>query len=196
MTVTQSSAAEQSRQLVARFQAGDADAFGEIYQQHHAAVFAVLYARCQDNQLAEDLAQDTFVRAWGGLARWEWQGKSVFAFLCTIAGNLHRDHLRRPAQRRVVRDPESLDFLLDTLADDSPDGRPDEQAIGHLVLADLEKAMAVLTDDQRLCMQLRFVEGMHVAEVAAATGRKRQAVVSMTRRAVQTMASRLGAGRG
>lgn len=188
--------AEQSRQLVARFQAGDVDAFGEIYRQHHDGVFAVLYSRCQDKELAQDLAQDTFVRAWGGLARWEWQGKSVFAFLCTIAGNLLRDHLRRPSERRTVRDADSLDFVLDTLADDSLDGRPDEQAIGHVILADLETAMSALTPDQQQCMRLRFVEGMRVTEVAAETGRNKQAVISMTRRAALAMASRMGVSRG
>ena len=190
MTVT--TAAEHSRQLVARFQNGDAGAFGEIYQQHRDGVFAVLYSRCQDKQLAEDLTQDTFVRAWGGLARWEWQGKSVFAFLCTIAGNLLTDHRKRLSERMTSADFNARDWALDRLVDDSPDGHPDEKAIGRVMLADLEEAMEALTDDQRTCLRLRFIEGMRVMEVAAATGRHKQAVISMTRRATQAMASHLG----
>ena len=68
------------------------DAFRDAYERHHSAVYRFALFLTGDAALADDLAADTFVRAW--LARDRIRQSSVRAYLLTITRNLHRDHRR------------------------------------------------------------------------------------------------------
>jgi RNA polymerase sigma-70 factor (ECF subfamily) len=86
-------------------------AFGLLFERHHLAVRRYLHARVGDAGLAEDLASETFVRAFAARARFRDQGHGIRAWLFQIATNLLRDELRtrgrEARKRRVVREPVS-----------------------------------------------------------------------------------------
>lgn len=185
--VSETGQADQSRELVARFQAGDVDAFGEIYRLHRGVVFAYLYAKCHDRELAEDLTQTAFVRAWGGLARWQWQGKSVLAFLKTIGANLLHDHHKSAYERMTSCNPAAIEYAMATVADDGPDGRPDEQAINRALTGDLTGALAQLTPKQQQCLRMRYLEGRSQKETATALGLTKDGVGVLTWRATRAL---------
>ncbi len=74
-------------------------AFDELFVRHHASIRRYIRARLGDDVVAEDLAAETFVRAFAARARFRDQGHGVRAWLFQIATNLLRDELRARARR-------------------------------------------------------------------------------------------------
>lgn len=183
---TGESSAEESRQLVERFQAGDPDAFTAIYRRYSDMVFRFVYFRSNGNRLlAEDLTQDTFTKALRRLGRWEWQGKDLGAWLVTVARNLANDHVKRAEQKRAVSVP---DFSgLAERPDLGREGDPEAAVIAHQRDVEVLSALRYLTADQRTVLIHRFLEEMSVAETAAAMGREEGAIKSLQYRAVRTL---------
>jgi len=81
-------------ELIAMAQQGDRHAFGELVRQYRTAVVNVIFRLCGDNQVAEDMAQETFIRAWKNLPKY--QPRAPFrSWLFRIATNVTLDALRR-----------------------------------------------------------------------------------------------------
>jgi RNA polymerase sigma-70 factor (ECF subfamily) len=174
-----------ARELVARFQAGDVDAYGEIYRLYRNTVYFYIRRKIPtDHQLAEDLTHDTFVLALRFIGRWEWQGKDLRAWLITIARNVVIDHFKLARTRYEtpggVPDSDKVDH--------SPEGRPESAVIEHLRNIALLTALTYLTQDQHACIVHRFVQGLSVAETAAAMSREEGAVKSLQVRALASLA--------
>jgi RNA polymerase sigma factor (sigma-70 family) len=141
--------------LIALARRGDDAAFGELVRLRQTVVRGMLRRWCGDSQLADDLAQDTFVRAWKNLARLA-SPAAFGGWLRQIALNVWLDHARR---RKIP---------FDDLRDD--DAGP-EAAVADLGGAiDVERALDALRPPERLCIVLCLREGMSHAEVAQATG--------------------------
>src|SRR5882672_5608314 len=90
-------------ELVVRAQCGNAAAFGDIYDRYVSLVYQSLYARCRQQQLAEDLTQETFLRALRHIRSFDGRG-SLAGWLCRIAHNAFVDHARRPASSELPTD--------------------------------------------------------------------------------------------
>ncbi|PTL55366.1 RNA polymerase sigma factor [Paraconexibacter algicola] len=99
-------------------------AFDALFVRHHAAIRRYLAARTRDLAVAEDLAAETFLRAFAARATFRDQGHGVRAWLFQIATNLLRDHARSSARR--TRDP-SLD--LSQGGDAAPPALPTDPAL-------------------------------------------------------------------
>lgn len=157
--------------LVARAVAGDADAFGELWRHHHIFVYRYLLRRCTNAYLAEDLAQDVFVRAWVAFraGRFTWQDKSVGAYLVTIAGNLLRDHFKSGRGRLEILVAEVTGIDPQTGAPPAVDG-PEVLVERAVTVAAVRAAVARLTPPQREVVELRFFEDLSVAEVCDRLG--------------------------
>lgn len=145
--------------LVERARNGDARAYGELVERHQARVFATLRKITGDPDLAMDLAQDAFIRAWERLDRFE--GRSAFStWLYRIAVRLAYDaleHARRTAGR-LDRD----------VADPAPG--PDRHAERSVDAAELERRIAELPDMQRAVLVLRTYEELPYREIAEILG--------------------------
>ena len=85
---------ERDRHLVGRCQAGDADAFGELYALYHQCVVRHCAQRLGSHTLAEDIAQEAFIRAWRAMDRFEVH-RAFYPWLQVIASNACTDVLRR-----------------------------------------------------------------------------------------------------
>ncbi|MGH3744552.1 MAG: sigma-70 family RNA polymerase sigma factor, partial [Mycobacteriales bacterium] len=88
--------------LVARAQAGDAEAFGEIYDRYVDLIYRYIYYRVGSKQLAEDLTSETFLRALRRIGSFTWQGRDVGAWFVTIARNLVTDHYKSSRYRLEI----------------------------------------------------------------------------------------------
>jgi RNA polymerase sigma-70 factor (ECF subfamily) len=86
---------------MARIAAGDRAAFQELYEAHAPAVMSLLYHLTHDRGLAEDLTQETFLRAWRAAPRWKPRAP-VRTWLMTIARRRGWDEGRRRRLRRAV----------------------------------------------------------------------------------------------
>src|SRR3954466_6076696 len=103
--------------LVRRAQAGDADAFGELYDHYVTLVHRYAYHRVGDRALAEDVTSETFVRALRRIDSLSFQGRDVGAWLVTIARNIILDHVKSSRYRLEVTTADMRD------ADRATDGR-------------------------------------------------------------------------
>jgi RNA polymerase sigma-70 factor (ECF subfamily) len=155
-------------ELMHRAQAGDIDAFGELYAEYHAHILAMALKRFPDE--AEDIAQDTFVRALRYLHHWRDQGISPRGWLSTIAANICIDRARLAARRPA---PSFFELELQELEEAvGPDERtPELAAVRGEVRRDLRELLGVLSDDQRLAVSLRYLEDLPVREIARRMGR-------------------------
>jgi RNA polymerase sigma-70 factor (ECF subfamily) len=99
--------------LICAAQAGDQRALAELYRQHYARVCGFLRARGCESTLAEDLAQDTFVRVLRRLASFDTaRGVKFISWLFTIATHLHIDWWRKQNQRPEIATSTDIDLEL------------------------------------------------------------------------------------
>ena len=156
------------RALVAAAVGGDRDAFEALVRRHQTRIVNYATAIVRDPADAEDVAQETFVRAWRSLTRF--RGDSSFkTWLYAIATNAARTGLERRARRNRLEDESLDDEAAPLAAGDVPAGGPDAEAA--LVRREsIDRALAALPPDLRAAVVLRDVEGLDYKEIAAATG--------------------------
>jgi len=143
--------------LVSMAQGGDRNAFGELVSMHAQSVQNVVYRMCGDVQIAEDAAQETFIRAWLNLGSFRPQG-SLRHWLYRIAMNTAIDMLRK--EKRIL--PGAVeDFQL-------ADSRPGPEAVfaSQERTALVKEAIQSLPEASRAVLVLREYEGLSYHEIA------------------------------
>lgn len=184
--------------LVTLAQAGDVDAFGQIYELYVDTVYRYVYLRVGSRQQAEDLTAETFVRALRRLDSFSWQGKDIAAWFITIARNLITDQRRSSRFRLEVSTDEILGAeqavgASRTGVPGSTGTRtPEEEVLGRSRDHRLVEAVRTLRPDQQECLVLRFFQELSVSETATALGRSEGAVKQLQLRAVRQLAEVLG----
>ena len=147
--------------------------FRDWYDTTVPRVHRYLAARCGgDDELAEELTQQTFVEAIRNRARFD-RRSDVVTWLCAIGRNKLVDHYRRHG-----RDAQRHDRLVaqQRLHADAP-------WRAHELRDAVEAAMANLPTDQRLALLFRHLDGLSVREVASVIGRSEKATESLLARA-------------
>jgi RNA polymerase sigma-70 factor (ECF subfamily) len=177
--------------LVERAQAGEAEAFGLIYDRYVDTVFRFIYFRAGNRQLAEDLTSDTFLRALKRIDSFTWQGRDLGAWLVTIARNLVADHFKSGRYRLEITNGDVLDADRE---DRGPEGSPEAAVVDHITNVALLTAVKQLNPEQQECIVLRFLQGFSVAETAQAMGKNEGAIKALQYRAVRALARLLPAG--
>jgi RNA polymerase sigma-70 factor (ECF subfamily) len=148
--------------LVHESRRGDPSAFGALVERHHEAVYRLALSIVGDTDVAQDVAQDAFVKALRGLAGF--RGDATFrSWLLTIATNEARAMLRRKGRRR-----ESA--LEDVPAISAGDRSPEEEAIEGDDSARARRMLARLPEKQRLAVSLRVDEGLSFREIGEIIG--------------------------
>ncbi|HEX7744883.1 MAG TPA: ECF subfamily RNA polymerase sigma factor, BldN family [Micromonosporaceae bacterium] len=170
--------------LVERAKAGDAEAFGLIYDRYVDTVFRFVYFRVGNRQLAEDLTSETFLRALRRLSSFTWQGRDLGAWLVTIARNLVADHFKSGRYRLEVTTGDVLDAERE---DRGPEGSPEAAVVDHITNVTLLTAVKQLNPEQQECIVLRFLQGFSVAETAHAMGKNEGAIKALQYRAVRAL---------
>jgi RNA polymerase sigma-70 factor (ECF subfamily) len=173
--------------LVHRAQAGDAEAFGELYDHYVTMVYRYVYHRVGDRATAEDVTSETFVRALRRIDSLSFQGRDVGAWLVTIARNLVRDHVKSSRYRLEVSTADMRD------ADRATDG-PEDAVLAHLTNQQLLACVRQLGSEQQECIVLRFLQGLSVSETATIMGKKDGAIKALQHRAVRRLAGMLPEG--
>jgi len=186
-----SDAAAEVWALVERAQAGEAEAFGLIYDRYVDTVFRFVYFRVGNRQLAEDLTSDTFLRALKRIGSFTWQGRDLGAWLVTIARNLVADHFKSGRYRLEVTTGDVLDADRE---DRGPEGSPESAVVDHITNVALLSAVKQLNPEQQECIVLRFLQGFSVAETAQTMGKNEGAIKALQYRAVRALARLLPEG--
>lgn len=158
-------------------------ALAQIYERHNERIKRFIYNKVGDLRLAEDLANDTFVRAFNHAGSFRFMDRDLGAWLVTIARNLVIDHYKNAHTKRVVAsidDDEDLRQWVDTTSH----SRPEEVALHSADRAELLDALRDLNEEQRLVLVMRYFGEMSVAETAARMNKEEGAVKALTFRAL------------
>jgi RNA polymerase sigma-70 factor (ECF subfamily) len=146
------------RALVGRAQGGDLPAFEALYRQHVRRVFGLCWRLASDDAAAEELVQETFVRAWANLA--SYRGEAPFAsWLYRMALNLALN------ERRSRRRSPFLSLARDARLPDAP-ARAASPDLG----VDLERALRALPPRARAVIVLHDIEGHKHEDIAELMG--------------------------
>ena len=153
-------------QVVALVRTGDTDAFAEIVEHYQEPIIRYLYRLTGDYEVAQDLAQDTFLQAYKGILKTRSE-LSFKAWLYRIATNNARQLYRR---KRLLSFIPFTDLRKSDIPamEASPDCAEERMAI--------KEALLKVPNEQRTCMVLHFVEGLKYREIAEILGISEEAV--------------------
>lgn len=171
------------RQLVLQAQDGNSEAFGQLYDAYMERIYRFVYFRVEDQQTAEDITSQVFLKAWSNLDRFQFSRTPYLAWLYTIAHNAVIDHYRT---RKVT-----------TALDDVQLSQPDHSEVVEndidltAEMQSVKKALQALTDDQQKVLTLKFIEGMSNNEIARHLGKREGAIRALQMRGLQALAKQL-----
>ncbi|MDP9190553.1 MAG: sigma-70 family RNA polymerase sigma factor [Acidobacteriota bacterium] len=150
------------RKLLAAIRQGDAAAAEELVDRTYSAVFASVFRLCGDRDLAADLTQETYQKAWSALPRFDGRSQ-LFTWLYRIAYTTFLNHVRRPRRMTSLDEPDAID-----VRDQRP--RVDEMLADQEEAEHLRKAVMQLPEDMRFTVTAHFWGGLPVKEIAQIEG--------------------------
>lgn len=168
-------------QLIQRAKHGDQAALSELYNLHVDRIYQYVRYRIGNDQTAEDITAEVFLRAIESLGNYIDQGAPFIAWLYRIAYARIVDFWRRGKRQQTapLNDPLLQDGLVAT--DEAID-------VDFLQHRSLRTALQQLTDDQQNVIVLKFMQHMSNAEIAQILGKTEGAVKALQRRALEALA--------
>jgi len=156
---------DESAGLIARVRNGDKAAFRLIFERHHRLVLRFLYGMVGEHSLAEELTQETFMRAYRNIHSLRDEAK-LSTWLCGIAKNAASNALR--SRRREVHTVEidgenGIEIRSDELT-------PDAQLLNTELNGVIRAALSRLGEDKRLVFTLKVLQQKSYEEIALITG--------------------------
>lgn len=149
--------------LVRRLKAGDERAFEELVATYRERVYRVAWRVVRDDETAEDVAQEAFIRVFRHVGRFQ-ERSSLYTWIYRITVNIALNRLRRDRFRHMVPMGE-LQW-----EDKRPQADPSHAAMSSELAERVDAAVRALPDKQRAVFTLRFFEGMSHKEIAEVVG--------------------------
>jgi RNA polymerase sigma-70 factor, ECF subfamily len=160
--------------LIALARTGSEKAYRELLDRYQRPVFSLVYRMVRDRELAEDLAQETFVKVFNHLDRFNPKYK-FSSWIFKIASNLAIDTLRKREPETVSLDgsrhastPDEVEATRITV--EAKDENPEEFLEAKELGQEIERAIGLLRPDYRTAILLRHVEGRAYEEIAEVMG--------------------------
>ncbi len=175
--------------LISRFKNGDEKALPVLIKRHQSDLYTFIYYKLMDDDLANDIFQDTFMKIIVTLkeGRYNEEGKFIL-WAKRIAHNLIIDHFRLKAKHNKVSETtyENDEFSIFDLIS-SPEENIEEKLISKQIKTDLMKMLGLLPENQQEVIKLRFFDGLSFKEIADQTetsinttlGRVRYALINL-----------------
>ena len=170
---------------VALAREGDSDAFRGLVERHSRAVYRLAHRMTGNAQDAEDVVQETFLKAYRQLGRFESRA-NFGTWLHRIAVNCSIDLIRGRRHQETGHDAHDLD-ILENADDQRVDPSPERLMLSSEVQERVGKAMETLTHMERAAFVLRHFEGQSIDEISGALGLKANAAKHSIFRAVRKM---------
>ena len=146
------------RELLGAIRSGDRAAAEEMVERTYSAVYASLYRLCGDGDLAGDLTQETYGKAWAALPKFDGRSQ-LFTWLYRIAYTTFLNHIRRPRRMTSLDEPDAREVVDDSV--------PVDQLLADSEESERLRAVVLrLPDDLRFTVTAHFWGGLSVKEVA------------------------------
>lgn len=158
---------EEDIQLIARAKSGDEQAFRALLGKYERAVFSICYRMVRDREEASDLSQESFVKVFGMLERYN-PNYAFSSWLFKITSNLCIDHLRkRRIETYAMDDPIDSERGEIQRQYEAPDLDPEQEMLRKEQMTRLEKAIDRLPEHYRVMLVLRHQENLSYEDIAA-----------------------------
>ena len=177
-------------QLMVRVKAGDGASFGLLLEKHRSSVIYFLYRMVQNQAVAEELAQEVFLRVYRSRANYEPTARFT-TWLFRIATHLALNALRDGKNQRAIA---SLDAdTPESSARQVSDARPsvEQLMVRQARLEEIRQAITALPEKQRAAVLMHKYEEMEYSQIAKALNCSESAVKSLLFRAYETLRARL-----
>lgn len=184
----QTNAADET--LVALYAQGNNEAFDILLNRYKDRLYAYIYYTVRNEELAEDIFQETFTKAIVTIQHGRYNENGKFpAWLTRIAHNLIIDCFRQEKQENLVSCDEEERNLLNNIR--LSEGTVEAEIVNHQILSDVRRLMKHLPDEQREVVHMRFYQDLSFKEIAEMTGvsintslgRMRYAILNLRRMA-------------
>jgi RNA polymerase sigma-70 factor (ECF subfamily) len=177
-------------ELMLRVKEGDGVSFALLLEKHRVSVIHFVYRLVQEQAIAEELAQEVFLRVYRSRASYEPTAKFktwLFRIATHLALNWLRDEKHERGQERL--DDVSTDLPARQISDRRPS--VEQELVYSVKLEEIRRAIAALPEKQRAAVLMHKYEEMEYTQIARALGCSESAVKSLLFRAYETLRSRL-----
>lgn len=186
----QAASLERDAELMLRVREGDQASFGLLLAKHRGPVIHFLYRMVQREAVAEELAQETFLRVYKSRATYEASAKFT-TWLFRIAAHLGLNWIRdrRTENRQESLDQESTEGTARQFADGCP--TVEQELVYRVRLKEVRRAVECLPSKQRAAVLMHKYQEMEYSEIANVLSCSESAVKSLLFRAYEQLRSRL-----
>jgi RNA polymerase sigma-70 factor (ECF subfamily) len=177
--------------VVAQVLAGDRDAFRVLVERHSRSLFHVVYRMCGNQQDTEEIVQETFLRAFKALPRFELRANFA-TWIYRIAVNRTLDFLSAKKMKdtyQIVDDPDPEESRQIQLP--AAEAGPERLLLSTELKKKMWHAMALLTPVERVAFTMRHMEGRSIEEISKSLNLKTSAAKNSVFRAVQKLRQQL-----
>ncbi|GHT44231.1 RNA polymerase subunit sigma-24 [Bacteroidia bacterium] len=178
--------------LVVFYAEGKNAAFDELLNRYKGCIYSYIYFIVHNKELAEDIFQETFVKAIVTIKQGRYSENGKFkAWITRIAHNLIIDYYRQERSENTISNDDAEIDLFNNIK--LCDGTIEDHLVRHQVLSDVKKLVAHLPDSQREVLEMRYYQDLSFKEIAEITGvsintalgRMRYAILNMRRMAAE-----------
>lgn len=177
-------------QLVRNYSSGNNSAFDILLSRHKQSLYNYIYFTVRNRELAEDIFQETFIKAIITIKQGRYVETGRFkAWVTRIAHNLIIDHFRQEKMENTVsNDDTPVDLLNNSFL---CDGTIEDELVKSQITSDIQKLISFLPDTQREVLEMRYYQDLSFKEIAdntgvsinTALGRMRYAILNIRRMA-------------
>lgn len=173
------------RQIIQNYLGGDEAAFSLLVKRYLKSVFNFLYQLARDRSIAEDLVQDTFLKAWKNLERFD-QNRKFKTWLFAIAKNTAFDWLKKKKEIPFSNfvDEEGVNFLEEIRDEEI---LADEILERKDIILELEKALEKIPEYYRAIILLHYKEDFTLHEIAEIIGEPYNTIKSRHQRGLMRL---------
>ena len=170
--------------LIENVKHSDKDSFKRLYLQYHSVLFRFVVSRVGDEDIAEDIVQDTFVRVWK-IRQSLMSDKSFFSLIAKISSNLSKDHFKHEAVR--LKQKKNITEIYNQQSD-NPDKQLETQFIQKNILNVVHQYLPL---KQRTIFLLSLIEGKTNQEISEMLGISQRTVENQLYRSLKTLRKKI-----
>jgi RNA polymerase sigma-70 factor (ECF subfamily) len=168
---------------------GNESAFRELYEKNYEMIYRLAYRYSKSKQDAEDIMQDTFIKAFKGIKKFDFSISTNFsAWIYQVGYRCSMDYLRKRQRRRADQIESLTDFHNEPRSQDSS---PETTTIANQTMGQVKSALDILSPKQRVIFDLRHLQHKALKEISERLQCSQSTVKKQLQRAVLKLRNQL-----